>query len=172
MAVDAAPPTFRLEDLLAEGRDPRAVLARAAEALPEGGGLILDAPFDPQPLRQALDGHRLRTRAVAQSNGRWHLHVDRPAPPPDTTDEGPAGRFSLEDGVLTLDVRGLPPPRPLEVILRVLDGGLAGGELVVRAPHAPARLLDAVAARGWAWEIVGQDKDGATLLLTRIKSAS
>ena len=40
--------------ILAEGREPIADVLAAAEAIPQRGGLIILAPFDPAPLRALL----------------------------------------------------------------------------------------------------------------------
>lgn len=172
MPADAAMPSFRLEDLLAEGRDPPSTIVHAASALPDGATLVFDAPADPVPLRRLLDSQGLEVRSVARPDGRWHLHVRRvaagPARPP--CDDS-RGRFGLEDGFLTLDLRRLPPPRPMMEIRRVLDGGLAGGELIVRVPHLPVHLFDELEERGWRWDVLGDDLDGTgsgvAVLLTR-----
>lgn len=169
MPADAAPLRFRLEDLLAEGHDPPSTLLSAATSLPPGGLLILDAPFDPAPLRHLLGSHGLDAQATVQTGGRWHLHVRRgeaiaaDAQPQDDS----RTRFWLEDGRLTLDLRGLPPPRPMMEILRMIDGGLAGGEMAVHVPHIPVHLFPDLEERGWSWEVLTDTDDGTCLLLTR-----
>lgn len=173
MPADPAPPPrrFRLEDLLAEGRDPPSTILAAASALADDESLTLDAPFDPVPLRQLLAGHGLEPSSQPLPDGRWRLTVRRgtesSATPPPETGEDSRSTFWLEDGVLNLDVRDLPPPRPMMEILRVIDAGLAGTEMVAHVPHAPVHLFPELEDRGWTWRILGQDDDGVRVQLVR-----
>lgn len=171
MPADAVTPRFRLEDLLAEGRDPPTTILQAAAALEDDGQVVLDAPFDPAPLRHLLTGQGLDAQSVAQPGGRWHLHVRQgngaPAAPVAPADGGCRSSFWLEDGRLTLDVRDLPPPRPMMEILRIIDTGLAGTEMVAHVPHTPVHLFPELEDRGWTWDILSDNDAGTAVLLTR-----
>jgi uncharacterized protein (DUF2249 family) len=174
---------FRLEDLLAGGDDPPAVIAGAARALGEGETLTVDAPVEPIPLRALLGRAGMETWAAALGDGRWRLHVRRApgATPAEAArlvaSASGRGVFWLEDGRVNLDVRALPPPYPLTEILRVIDDGLAGDEMVVYLPLHPVHLFPLLEERGWSWRVLpgrpcespaGQETaDTVRLLLSR-----
>lgn len=170
-AVDAADPEAHdVAAILAAGGDPFSTLTGAAFALAEGAALVVRAPFDPEPLRRHLEASGFRTWAEAGPGGRWRVRVQRlrtappaAAPPADDTNRS----FWLEEGVLHLDVRRLPPPKPLREILAFLDHGPHGGRFVVHVPHAPIHLFPELEERGWRWTIQSDDDDGCVLLLER-----
>jgi uncharacterized protein DUF2249 len=53
-AVHSTEIRLDVRPLLAAGEEPFGVIMSAIEQVPPGGVLVLDAPFDPAPLRQLL----------------------------------------------------------------------------------------------------------------------
>ena len=60
-------------------------------------------------------------------------------------DDTPAARK------LTLDVRGMEPPEPLERVLETIDDFVAGDTLTVVIDCEPRPLFRILAANGYAW---------------------
>ena len=57
---------------------------------------------------------------------------------------------------VSLDVRALPPPEPLERILEALDRLPEGGRLRVWHRREPFPLYDLLRRMGYAWETSGE----------------
>ena len=59
--------------------------------------------------------------------------------------------------VETLDVRDLPPPKPLQETLETLEGMGEDAVLVQTNDRTPKHLLPKLEERGYAFESVGED---------------
>lgn len=62
-------------------------------------------------------------------------------------------QWRAEDG-LHVDVRGLPCPEPLVTVLRLIDGGEAGGVLIVHLSQEPLLLYPELDDRGWRYRLI------------------
>ncbi len=140
---------------LAAGREPFGRIMAAVEALPPDGVLVLRAPFEPRPLYDVLArrGFAHRTEQIAPD----HFAV----------------RFSRESSeaagaaaTIVLDVRGLPPPEPMERTLEALERLPEGAILVQINERVPRFLLPRLVERGFAHEIV-ERPDGEVRVLIR-----
>ncbi len=170
-AVDAAPVVeHRLADIVAGGGSPFVVLTASADSLPAGGGMVLNAPFHPQPLCRALAERGFETWVEEQGEADWRIRIRRP-PEPSPADPATAStgaRFWFDAEGLHLDVRGLPPPAPMIEALRLLDGLKDGGDsILLHTPQFPVPLLPELEERGWAWEDVADTPEGSILRLSR-----
>lgn len=151
-APPAGPPlrTLDVRPILKRGADPLDAILAVVDALPDDGALLLTAPFRPGPLVALLTRRGLRIRATRLGSDRWELWIAQPALPP------------------ILDVRDLPAPEPMEVVLREVAALAPGGALVARTPRVPRLLLQALAARGTD-ATVSEDPDGAGLVHVRAR---
>lgn len=160
--------------LIAAGRDPFLAVMTDAGRVPPGGGLIIDAPFDPQPLRRVLAGRGFATWARTVAPGHvqvWCRRTDAGAAA-DTLGAaadapGAAPRIWADGERLHIDVRGLAPPRPMTAILRLIDQGRHRGEIVVHHEREPLYLLPELADRGWSAETVPGAPGEVRLILRR-----
>jgi hypothetical protein len=143
--------TVRLDvrPMLARGEEPFAAIMTAATGIPAHGFLLLDAPFDPAPLRRVLAGKGFVSQGRKLAERHWRLCFRR-------TDAGPAvpqprrsgERWQDADGV-HIDVRGLEPPQPMTLILDLIDAGQIKA-LTVHHEREPLFLYPELADRGWA----------------------
>jgi len=147
-------PHLDVRPLLASGQDPFSqVMSMSAQVQP-GGFMVVDAPFDPAPLRRVLakKGFTSLGRQFGPSHWRicWRremiLQVEA------ETDE-PMPRHGPEpwndaDGT-HLDVRGLQPPEPLTRVLDLIDQGETDN-LVLHHDREPVFLYPMLAERGWS----------------------
>lgn len=169
----AAAPTIDVRPLIAARRDPfLAVIAEVAR-IPPGGGLIIEAPFDPQPLRRVLAGRGFATHARTEAPGHVRVWCQRAgegaAAPAATAAAGrdPSGRIWEEGDRVHIDVRGLPAPQPMTAILRLIDHGPHHGEIVVHHEREPVYLLPELAERGWTIENLSGEAAAMLFLLRR-----
>ena len=57
-------------------------------------------------------------------------------------------RWHDDEGV-HLDVRGLPPPEPMVMIMAAIDAGVDGDAIVVHHERDPVFLYPELSERGW-----------------------
>ncbi|OAN54097.1 hypothetical protein A6A04_12705 [Paramagnetospirillum marisnigri] len=170
LALDAAPMDVR--GFLAQGEDPFAAIMEAAAVVEFGGFLVIDAPFNPSPLRRVLAGRGFSSYGRKLSEGHWRVffHLDGGADWESGAEVQvlPEGAMTWrEDDGIHIDVRKLSPPNPMLAILRLIEG-LDGDETVVvhheREPHF---LIPELAERGWRIARVANEVVNVRLWLER-----
>lgn len=152
LALECQP--FDVRSLLASGEDPLTAILDAADKVEFGGSLVIDAPFNPSPLRRVLAARGFSSYGRRLADGHWRVffHCDggqdweRDAEVA-VSPEG-ALSWSEEDG-LHVDVRRLTPPAPMVAVLRLIDGNPDLAGLVVHHDRMPQYLLPELAERGW-----------------------
>jgi len=149
-----APVALDVRPLLVQGIDPFDTVIAAAARIDPGGVLSIDAPFNPVPLRRALAARGFSSRARKLEEGRWRvvfLHDGAEGwefrAESEILPEG-AMQWAEADGI-HLDVRRLPPPEPLIVILRLVESLGNSGSVVVHHDRDPVFLPPELAERGW-----------------------
>jgi uncharacterized protein (DUF2249 family) len=155
-AESLSAPHLDVRPLLASGQDPFAEVMSASAKVPPGGFLVVDAPFDPAPLRRVLSGKGFTSLGRQMGPGHWRICWRREEPGPvevNAEAETPMPRHGPEpwnaaDGV-HLDVRGLQPPEPMTCVLDLIDqGGL--NSLVLHHDREPVLLYPMLGERGWS----------------------
>lgn len=167
VAIDVRP-------ILAEGGEPLGPIMRLAATVPPGGLLVLDAPFDPAPLRRVLGNKGFDSYRRALAPDHWRVwfrrrHEDAPkaAPEPAATGTDRPRQWRDEEG-LHIDVRGLEPPQPMLAILKLLESGaVESGAVVVHHEREPVFLYPELAERGWRHELQPADAGEVRLRITR-----
>jgi len=139
--------------LLAQGQDPFAAVIKAAGTVEPGAFLILDAPFDPAPLRRVLAEKGFTSVSRPVGPGHWRICFRRQGcAPDDAPDMAPAlrkpGETWREGDVLHIEVRGLTPPGPLTAVLRLIEAGEAR-TILVHHDRDPMLLYPELEERGW-----------------------
>jgi uncharacterized protein (DUF2249 family) len=175
---DASQP-IDLRVLLARGADPLALVVDRAKALAAGGVLLLDAPFDPLPLRHLLGRMGVSSRAERLAEGHWRVRVCRDGEGP-AIDTGTVERCSgpadpgapayRDDGGVHIDVRGLPPPVPMLAILRLVARADPSARIIVHHDRDPLYLYPELAELGWSIERLTDDAGELRFLVRRMES--
>jgi hypothetical protein len=153
--------------LLAQGQDPFAAVMKASTQVPPGTFLILDAPFDPAPLRRVLAGKGFMSVGRELTPGHWRICLKRDGGSADAA--APAapvrmpGETWREGGALHIEVRGLAPPGPMTAVIRLIEQGEAG-PIVVHHDRDPMLLYPELEER--AWDCVDKHTDGGEVRLT------
>ena len=151
-ALDCVPVDVR--PILAGGEDPFAVIMEEASSVAMGGFLVIDAPFNPSPLRRILAGRGFSSYGRKLSEGHWRVffHLDGGADwergaEVEVTPEG-AMTWREDDGI-HIDVRKLTPPNPLLSIIRLIESIEGNQTVVVHHDREPQLLAPELAERGW-----------------------
>jgi uncharacterized protein (DUF2249 family) len=171
LALDAVPLDVR--PLLTQGVDPFATVMEAVADIEFGGSLVIDAPFNPSPLRRILAGRGFSSYGRKLSEGHWRVffHLDGGVDWESgaEVDVGPEGAMTWrEDDGLHIDVRKLAPPNPLVAILRAVDGAGPGETIVVHHEREPHFLAPELAERGWRIARVSAEVVNVRLWLERV----
>ncbi|CAA7624044.1 conserved hypothetical protein [Candidatus Terasakiella magnetica] len=171
VALDTQPLDVRA--MLAQGIDPFEAMMEAASSIEMGGFLVVDAPFNPSPLRRILAGRGFSSYGRKLTEGHWRVffHLDGGA---DWEREAevtvlPEGAMTWreEDG-LHIDVRKLPPPNPLVAILRVIEGITGNETVIVHHEREPQMLAPELAERGWRIARLSKEVVNVRLWLERV----
>lgn len=152
LTLDAAPLDVR--PALAAGDDPLRAILDAADGVDFGGVLVIDAPFNPSPLRRILAARGFSSYGRNLGPGHWrvffHLNGGQDWERDAEVDVGPEGAMTWrEDDGLHIDVRKLKPPQPMLAVLRLLETAALGEVVVVHHERVPQFLLPELAERGW-----------------------
>ena len=177
--VPAGPRHLDVRPMLAAGREPFGAIIEAVDALAPGQPLVLRSPFDPVPLHRVLAGRGFwrESRRLADDDWETVYHpeddrgdadVSRGAPPAaagaGTTGAATATTTATAPApAITLDVRGLLPPEPLERTLAALERLGPGQRLLQINERVPAFLLPLLDERGYVYAL---ERDGADVRLT------
>lgn len=160
-------PRIDVRPWLAMGRDPFAAVMAVAEKGIEAGGLVIDAPFDPRPLRLVLERRGFATFARRLAAQHWRIWCCRqPAGDATASPASAAAIWHDADGV-HIDVRGLPAPAPMVAILQLIDDGAHDGVIVVHHYREPNFLFPELAERDWDHAYLDGEPGEVRLRLTR-----
>lgn len=154
--------------ILAEHGEPFGAVMARVNALSADVGLIIEAPFNPLPLRRVLDQKGFATYGEHLSDRHWRIWCARE----DKSGEGLASTMRIggaavwaaADGV-HIDVRGLAAPAPLHAILSLIDGGRHQGVIVVHHERDPLFLYPELAERAWTHAVVEGEPGEVRLIL-------
>lgn len=160
--------------LLESGEDPLLHVISLSMKVPPDGFMILDAPFNPTPLRGVLAGQGFSSWGRKLADGHWRIAFRRDGQGlngDETTGEqcaGPEGEAKVwhEDGRIHMDVRGLQPPLPMLSILRMCKT-VGDAEIVVHHERDPVYLIPELAELGWEVQYLEGDPGEVRLRLVR-----
>lgn len=158
--------------MLAEGRDPFAAVIKAAAGVEPGAFLILDAPFDPAPLRRVLADKGLMSVGRPIGPDHWRICFRRegcaPEAEPQQATLRKPGETWREGDAVHIDVRGMTPPGPLTAVLRVVESGETE-EIVVHHDRDPMLLYPELEERRWECVTKSTHGDEVRLLLRPLR---
>lgn len=162
-----------VRDDLRHGREPFSRIMAAVAALAPHQVLHVRTTFEPVPLFAVLARRGFAHAAEPHAADDWSVWFHRPvasvrddAPPPDAP---PAVSTVVDDVAdVTLDVRGLTPPQPLQRTLEALETLPSGATLVQVNDRVPQFLLPLLHERGFAFAVASSD-DG--IVRVRIRRA-
>lgn len=161
-----------VRQMLSMGQDPLFSILQPAQAVEPGGFLVVDAPFNPTPLRRLLAGNGFSSFGRKLAGGHWRVFFRKDGGAQwqqdgdvDVSSDGAV--IWSQDGTVHIDVRPLPPPVPMVAILRLIESSPQLGCLVVHHQREPVHLLPELAERGWRVESMQQHPDLVVLRLEK-----
>ena len=156
--------------MLARGEEPLRPLLELAGRVTLGEVFVLDAPFDPAPLRRMFSHMGFEDHAEALSDNHWRVYFHRVASPAatDAAVKGKkAARIWSEAADWHIDVRGLNPPEPMLAIISLIETPAVTGPVVVHHEREPVYLYPELAERGWRWTTIEGEAGEFRLRLER-----
>jgi len=152
--------------MIARGEEPLTALLELADKVGIGEILIVDAPFDPAPLRRLLDRKGFEVYAEQLSDEHWRVHFRRIGT--GAAAEAPkAARVWREAEGWHIDVRGLEPPEPMRAIISLIETPTVSGPVIVHHEREPVYLYPELAERGWRWARIEGEPGEVRLRLER-----
>lgn len=158
--------------LVAEKIEPLGTIMTAVERVPVGGVLVLDAPFDPAPLRRLLAKKGFDYELTWLAGDHCRVRFRRVGTATEfARDEAKSAAVGAKvwretDGE-HIDVRGLAPPEPMVCILRLVERADCNSVVIAHLDREPMFLFPELGARRWRYERVGNDPDEIRYRLTR-----
>ncbi len=152
---------FDVRPILEMGVDPLEQILAREELLSGQDILIIEAPFDPVPLRRLLGGRGYASHAVSLSPKHWQVFFQKQstAALPELPDL-PAFPMQWRNGILEMDLRSLEPPNPMIAVLKVIESGEGGERFMVRLMRDPIYLHPELVERNWYAEISEESDQG------------
>lgn len=150
--------SFDVRPLLTRGIDPLQRVVECAQAVAPEGTLILEAPFNPLPLRRVLAQLGFSSTAEKLRQKHWRIQcrrdgagrVEGPATEEDCQGlPDPGAPVHREIDGVHIDVRGMTAPRPMLAILRLCAAVPAGTDIIVHHDRDPIYLYPELAELGW-----------------------
>ncbi len=155
--------------ILASGADPFREIIAAATGVPEGGMLLLVAPFDPVPLREVLGANGFTSESAQTGVREWEVRFRRVAPtPPPAPDPAERLRFWAEGGSAHIDTRGLDEERALHLVLAAVTRVGVSEDLVAHLDANIDRLYPEILRLGWEAAFVPGDPGEVRLEISRL----
>jgi hypothetical protein len=161
--------TIDVRPILADQGEPFAAVMATVKSLPANAGLIIEAPFNPLPLRRVLGRMGFATYGERRGDEHWRIWCAREGKAPRGDEPrtcAGAAVWSKADGV-HIDVRGLAAPAPLHAILTLIDSGRHDGVIIVHHEREPLFLFPELAERGWTHAVVEGEPGEVRLVLRR-----
>jgi uncharacterized protein (DUF2249 family) len=152
---------------LAAGRDPLATILDAAAGLAPGELLVVEAPFDPVPLRRLLQRRGFSDHVEAIAADHWRAYFCRGAAEAEAAEPAEPAAIWHDADAAHVDVRGLEPPEPMLAILRLIERSDCPPTVIVHHDREPIILYPELAERGWQHDRVGAPPGEVRLRLRR-----
>ncbi len=161
--------------LLASGEDPLSSVIELSTTVGPNAIMVIETPFNPAPLRNVLASQGFSSWGRKISDAQWRISFRRDGlgtRGDDAAGEGGIageGTSWYEDGVQHIDVRGLNPPMPMMLILRLLKRAKDDAVVIVHHERNPIYLVPELAELGWQLEEIPGDADEVRFKITRME---
>ena len=172
-AMDAGAGDVRRLDvrpLLARGEEPLHSLLELAGNVALSEVFVVEAPFDPAPLRRMFSHMGFEDHAEKISDNHWRIYFRRVASSAEADGAAngtKAARIWSEAEGWHIDVSGLEPPEPMLAIISLIETPAIAGPIIVHHEREPVYLYPELAERGWRWAQIEGDIGEFRLRLER-----
>ena len=159
--------------MIARGEEPLRRLLELAAGIAVGEAFIVEAPFDPAPLRRMLTHKGFEDHAEQLSDDHWRVYFRRVASAAEAAAKGKkTARVWSEAEEWHIDVRGLEPPEPMHAIISLIETPAISGPVIVHHEREPVYLYPELAERGWRWALIAGEPGEVRLRLERKEEAA
>lgn len=163
--------TLDVRPMLKKNEEPFGKIMETVRNLKEGQLFLLEVLFEPGPLYDVMEkkGFKSYTEKVAEEHYRVYFYrkgKGRELQPEEKID--PEKRKRIEGNRIILNVKGLEPPQPMELVLTTLQELKDDQELVVEHERTPVFLLPRLEERGFRYEI--NERSTGDVIITIKKS--
>ncbi len=145
-----------VRDMLRRGEEPFGRIMDAVKDLRDNQVFLLDVLFEPGPLYDVMEkkGFASYTERVSEEHYRVYFYRNARTQEFGSREQVEwEKRKRIEGNRVILNVKGLEPPQPMELILTTLQELKEGEELVVEHERTPVFLLPRLEERGFKYEI-------------------
>lgn len=161
--------------LLESGEDPLLQVLQMSMTVPPDAFMVVEAPFNPLPLRNVLAGQGFSSWAQRLGDSHWRISFRRDGLGTGGEDAGGEacgaggkGNTWEQDGATHIDVRGLTPPLPMILILRLVQRSSDDAVVIVHHEREPMYLVPELAELGWRIEPIDGDPGEVRLKIMRM----
>lgn len=153
--------------LISSGKEPLHPVIDLANEVAPGEAMIVDAPFDPAPLRRLLEAKGFESHGEKIAHDHWRIWLRRLATKANasTGGTGSAAKIEHDDEGWRVDVRGLPAPEPMLAVLALIDTPAVIGPIFVHLDREPVYLYAELAERHWQWTRLDSEPEEVRLRL-------
>ncbi len=155
---------------LNKGEEPFGTIMETVKNLKDGQILLLEVLFEPGPLYDVMErkGFLSYTEKVSDEHYKVYFYKRGKIRESEDKEVKIEDRKRVEDNRIILNVKGLEPPQPMELVLTTLEELKEGQELVIEHERVPVFLLPRLEERGYRYEI-DEKEEGNVLIKIKKK---
>lgn len=160
--------TLDAREMLHRGEEPFGKIMEAVRSLKQGQIFLLEAIFEPGPLYDLLEKKGFLSYTEKVADEHYKVYFYKKDSIKKTTgiayeELAPEKRIRKEGENIFVDVKGLEPPQPMELILSVLSEMGKGKTLVIEHERKPVFLLPKLEERGYTY-VIDEIKPGNVII--------
>lgn len=156
--------------LLKKGEEPFGKIMETVKSLKDGQIFLLEVLFEPGPLYDVMERKGFLSYTEKVSDEHYKVYFYRKGKPKESEEKEIKieERRRIEGNRIILNVRGLEPPQPMELVLTTLEELKDGQELIVEHERVPVFLLPRLEERGYSYEIVEKEEGNVVIKIKKI----
>ncbi len=159
-----------VRDMLKNGEEPFGRIMDVVKGLRENQVFLLEVLFEPGPLYDVMEkrGFASYTEKVSDDHYRVYFYRKEKIDEVQSSKQvEPEKRKRREGNRIILNVKGLEPPQPMELVLTTLQELEEEDELVVEHERTPVFLLPRLEERGFKYEIQEKGQGEVTIIIKK-----
>jgi uncharacterized protein (DUF2249 family) len=159
--------TLDVRPMLRSGEEPFGKIMETVKNLKEDQIFFLEVLFEPGPLYDVMEKKGFCSYTEKVDEEHFRVYFYRKGKVRENKEEESVNledRKRIEDKKIILNVRGLEPPQPMELVLKTLEELKEDQVLIVEHERKPMFLLPRLEERGFKYEI--EEKAAGNVIIT------